>query len=535
MKNISIKLKLLCLCGFFLIIILTTNLFSTYVINVISTHTDNIGKIQLPAVRKMSLIDMYHDGFVGVVYKSVHAAQTRDNELLNDAKESLDENSIAMKKLADEIAQLPLSKNTKKAITESQPAIASYIEISHDIVDLSLQGKAEEAASKLADFNKQFSILENVLGNLGDLVEADSNKSLLESDTYKSHAMKVTFILVISSLLVGIFATWLFIKKLIESLSQTVEDLSTNVHSVNSTSQVVLLVSERLSEYSNTQASSITESVTAMDEISTMIQNNNNSAQRALELSALTKSAADSGKNTVNQMQEEMRMIATSYDDIRNSVVKNKEDISKIVNVINQIADKTKVINDIVFQTKLLSFNASVEAARAGESGKGFAVVAEEVGNLAEMSGKASSEIAAMLNESQSQVKAIAESTTKNISLIVEKGKDQIENGNSISARCFEELEQILECAVNLDVSISEISDAIKEQNIGVSEVNLSLKQLDTIANQSSEMSDKSKASSENLKKQSHELRVTIQSLRKIIGAKKNYDAEEIHINKSIG
>ncbi|MBC7465119.1 MAG: hypothetical protein H7256_03945 [Bdellovibrio sp.] len=50
---------------------------------------------------------------------------------------------------------------------------------------------------------------------------------------------------------------------------------------------------------------------------------------------------------------------------------------------MEEIGNKTKVINDIVFQTKLLSFNASVEAARAGEHGKGFAVVAEEVGKLA--------------------------------------------------------------------------------------------------------------------------------------------------------
>jgi len=223
-------------------------------------------------------------------------------------------------------------------------------------------------------------------------------------------------------------------------------------------------------------------------------------------------------------MQEEMRTIAQSYDEIQNSIIQNKNNISKIVEVINQVADKTKVINDIVFQTKLLSFNASVEAARAGESGKGFAVVAEEVGNLAEMSGKASTEIATMLAESQVQVKSIAESTTRDISNIVEKGKIQIVNGNNISARCFNDLEQIQSCATSLDVSISEISSAINEQNIGVGEVNLSLKQLDAITQQSSEMSEKSKVASVNLKNQGHELRVAIQSLRKILGAKKNYD-----------
>ena len=68
-------------------------------------------------------------------------------------------------------------------------------------------------------------------------------------------------------------------------------------------------------------------------------------------------------------------------------------DVKNMMTLIETINQKTSVINDIVFQTKLLSFNASVEAARAGEHGKGFAVVAEEVGNLAQMSGNAAQEI----------------------------------------------------------------------------------------------------------------------------------------------
>ncbi|MGZ3807896.1 MAG: methyl-accepting chemotaxis protein [Bacteriovorax sp.] len=220
----------------------------------------------------------------------------------------------------------------------------------------------------------------------------------------------------------------------------------------------------------------------------------------------------------------EMKDISYSYDEIQKSINQNGEDIKKIIEVISQIASKTEVINDIVFQTKLLSFNASVEAARAGESGKGFAVVAEEVGNLAQMSGKASNDIALMLKESQDQVKAIAEATTVNIIQILDRGRNKVQSGNSVAAECLDELGKILSCVNDLDHSINEISVAIKEQSIGVDEVNSALKHLDDATHDSTDMSSRSKEASDDLKFQSHALRSSIQSLRKILGAKKNYD-----------
>ncbi len=70
------------------------------------------------------------------------------------------------------------------------------------------------------------------------------------------------------------------------------------------------------------------------------------------------------------------------------------------------------MINSIVFKTQMLSFNASIEAARAGAQGKGFAVVAAEVGRLADLSGKAASEISELLQSSQDRVKNLVENVT---------------------------------------------------------------------------------------------------------------------------
>ncbi|MDO9182624.1 MAG: cache domain-containing protein [Bacteriovorax sp.] len=326
---------------------------------------------------------------------------------------------------------------------------------------------------------------------------------------------------------VSLVACHILVKNIMKSINSTVESLSQTVHDLQNSSQKMNLVSRSLTASVDSQVSSITESVTAMDEISATIKNNDQSATHAYHLSGVTKTSAESGKKTVDRMIVEMKEISSSYDDIHNNVIENGEEIKKIIDVIAQIAKKTDIINDIVFQTKLLSFNAAVEAARAGESGKGFAVVAEEVGNLARMSGQASSDINQMLTDSQNQVRTIAETTTKNIGLIVSRGRDKVENGNVVALECLKELNEIINCVNDQDGSINQISVAIKEQSTGVEEVNKALKLLNDDTNNSVDMSTRSKEAAENLKDQSHKLRVSIQSLRKMLGAQKSYDAPE--------
>src|SRR6056297_538175 len=84
-----------------------------------------------------------------------------------------------------------------------------------------------------------------------------------------------------------------------------------------------------------------------------------------------------------NSWQQDLARFAQGMRKLEDSI-SSLEDIKGIV---EQIKKKTAVINDIVFETQLTSFNASIEAARAGQHGKGFAVVAEEVGKLARLSG----------------------------------------------------------------------------------------------------------------------------------------------------
>ncbi|WP_419678210.1 methyl-accepting chemotaxis protein [Aliarcobacter lanthieri] len=110
--------------------------------------------------------------------------------------------------------------------------------------------------------------------------------------------------------------------------------------------------------------------------------------------------------------------IATE-NEVVNSLVAKSKDIAQVINIIQEIA----------FQTNILSLNAAVEAATAGEAGKGFAVVAQEVRNLASRSADAAKQIKDVVNTIQSETEKIKDSSDV-VTNVVNETKSRI---NSLS------------------------------------------------------------------------------------------------------
>lgn len=183
----------------------------------------------------------------------------------------------------------------------------------------------------------------------------------------------------------------------------------------------------------------------------------------------------------------------------------NKE-LLQIVQIITDIGEKTKVINDIVFQTKLLSFNASVEAARAGEHGKGFAVVAEEVGNLAQMSGNAATQITEMLSGSIGKVNSIVDTTRVRVDQLVDAGRSKIAHGQSTAQKCRDALTKIAESAQAVSTMVGEITHASREQSQGIQEINKAIAQLDSVTQQNASVAQRSSDQAQELNTQAADL-----------------------------
>ncbi len=263
----------------------------------------------------------------------------------------------------------------------------------------------------------------------------------------------------------------------IEDISQTM-----NVKITELTSNNIIL-----SESSNLQSSAVTQTAQTVHEISLMASQTSDNAGLSKNISDKTKSSADHGVQIVQEVGEAITKIKESNTSVIDQITYNNTQLAEIVALIKQIESKTSLINDIVFQTKLLSFNASVEAARAGEHGKGFAVVAEEIGNLARTSGSASMEISSIINTSVNKVTEIVSTTEKKVKDLISNSQNNIKYGEDKVRFCGETFTELSGYIKELNSRMNEISMASQEQSQGINEMTSAIQQLETSNNKNHE------------------------------------------------
>jgi methyl-accepting chemotaxis protein len=185
---------------------------------------------------------------------------------------------------------------------------------------------------------------------------------------------------------------------------QAVSDLlSQGAGAVARIAEQVALASQKLATSATQQASAMQETTSAVEETRSMIKRNAENSIQSAQISRKSYESALRGREVIDAMTKSMDEITQSNHELMEQNEATNTDLMEIV----------RVINEIVFQTRLLSFNASVEAARAGEHGKGFAIVAEEVGQLAQMSGSSARDIQSMLDGSVKQVHNIVANTRR--------------------------------------------------------------------------------------------------------------------------
>ncbi len=260
------------------------------------------------------------------------------------------------------------------------------------------------------------------------------------------------------------------IGQLLSGLSTTQDRLTGVIHDIQMASQdldsgvnEIAAGNQDLSERTQQQASSLDEITKKMQELSEVVSN---STRQQVEGDQLAKQALE----LTTGCSDMVRQLYLSMQEIRES--------SKNIMTI------TSVIDEIAFQTNLLSLNAAVEAARAGEQGKGFAVVAAEVRQLAQRSSSAASEI----ND------------------LIDNGVEKVNKGGDLAETARNALNDVQASVRSVSEVMRDLSSNSQAQADDIGEISGMVAEIDGVTQRNAALVEEVAAASETLGQNSAEL-----------------------------
>lgn len=504
MKHLSLNAKIFFVISIFVlggIIIATIGIFNLSRLN---GNIDNIVEV----VSRKALISRALSGDIYSINSLEYQLISETNtQKINDIIEEMKKTEATMKDRLSRYEQR--SEPTEMAKVEEMKATTNeWLKTNHELRNLILKNNKIAAHSLLeGEARTKLSRLETILSYMVNLNE-DYMTQAKETAQQRYNQSSILIVIVsAAAILFGIFMAFIVLRAVTKTIDQVIASLTDNSNQVTSAATQIASSSQELSSAATEQAASLVETASSIEEMNSMLQKNADSSERASQLSDSSSQSAEKGKNVVIDMIKAIDEISSSNAQIMDQVEDSNKEISGIVKLISEIELKTQVINDIVFQTKLLSFNASVEAARAGEHGKGFAVVAEEVGNLAQMSGSAALEISKMLEASVQKVEHIVKSSQQNIRALIAEGRQKVEAGSRIALQCETVLTDIVDNTGSVTLISNEISMATKEQAVGAQEITKAMSQLDQVTQTNAATSQECASAAEQLSSQSQALK----------------------------
>lgn len=325
-------------------------------------------------------------------------------------------------------------------------------------------------AKLIADFEQgknDFSALDNEIDQTND----DANRVLakmrmtVEKDfeearvTLNSVAQNVQYLYYFVSILSVLALFVLGVPTVVvisRSMRRIQHQLASATQEIRNSSESLAAASQKMAGSATQSAAAIQESVSSMAEMTAMLGQTSQHTAGTATVAQEVMGQAQDGTHIMEQMSSSIRRIAEANSRLQ-----------QIVKIIEDINQKTNIINEIVFKTQLLAVNASIEAARAGIHGKGFAVVANEVGNLANLSGKAAAEIRSLLQASSGQVSEIIAHTS-----------ETVREGEHVSQQAVSAFTGIAKGVSEISGKLSQINDASKEQELGIRQTSTALTQM---------------------------------------------------------
>ncbi len=286
---------------------------------------------------------------------------------------------------------------------------------------------------------------------------------------------------------------------MIVQLRKVIYTVKDSTQQVTTTAEEIRSATEHLSNGSESQASQLLETSSALGQMAVSIQQ---VAENVTESSAVAEQAranaqvgSQAGQRTISGMNR-----------IREQVQESSKRFKRLGESSQAVGEIVQLISDIADRTSILALNASIQAAMAGDAGRGFAVVAEEVERLAERANSATNDIASLIKTIQTEsAEAIA---------AMEESTREVVSGSQLAQEAGSALGEIESVSERLAQLITEISSATTQQARGAEALSLSMTEISAVTQHTAAGTRQAAVSVSRLATMAQELRGSVEAFK---------------------
>jgi methyl-accepting chemotaxis protein len=505
LKNLNAMPKLMLSFGLILAFTAGIGMIGAYNLSDQTTQNDLLFQRDVTAVIKIKDFEIDKAKIASISRNAIIAATKPNPKISVDAQEKqFEEVFTRLKGEIELISTLVYKPKTKMIVGKIKAMLPEYEQRCRPIFDAARSGDSARASENLAANAEFISDLNSLTSEAGKVKLAIMNESR-EGLNERSKAARSALLMLLAAAIVVGLALGFFIarsfsvpliaavnllgklsngdlthrlevrssdeigvlggslNRAIESMDKALTEVGHSAKNLSTSSRQLALAAEALASGAQEQAASLQETSASLEQITATIRQNSDNAKHASQLAVSSRDSAEKGGAGAVETVAAMGEIKAS-----------SAKISEIIATIDEIA----------FQTNLLSVNASVEAARAGVHGSGFKVVATEVRNLAQRSAANAKEIKALIKGSVRKV----------------------ENGSILVTNSGSTLKEIVTSVKRVSDIVGEISAASQEQATGIEQVGKAMVQMDRVTQSNSSQTEELAATASSLASQSSHL-----------------------------
>jgi methyl-accepting chemotaxis protein len=477
---------------------LSTKLIGAFVM--VSLITILIGFVGTNRIQKINEVNqaMFSENVMPYVYTSqfVEAFQIGRNDVRTaiitkwvyekDPTALIEKTKAADQKdreILEKLRQSIKSDASRQELENLTAALNKYYPARDQLLSLIQSGSKEQTVPVMQSIAEEGRKISSALAKLTEMNLAQAKTKADGNVATAKGALWFTWVAAFLGTLLGIMLGAFLSRSITRPIGRIVAGLSEGTKQVAAASDQVAASSQSLAQGSSQQASSLEETSSSLEEMSSMTKQNADNAAQAKSLMAETKKIVD-------KVDDHMKIMASSIQEVTHS----SEETGKII----------KTIDEIAFQTNLLALNAAVEAARAGEAGAGFAVVADEVRNLALRAAEAA----------------------KNTSTLIENTIITVRKSNELTRQTQEAFQENVVIAGKVGNLIDEIAAASQEQAQGIGQVSKAVAEMDKVTQQNAATSEESASASEQMNAQAEQMKSYVEELVEVVGLSSGRGAE---------